>query len=56
VVIAGATRARLPEDVRVSPLPPLQVKGKAEPVTAYVLTAIDSASHSAGSTAPNRPG
>jgi adenylate cyclase len=37
VVIAGATRERLPEGVLVHSLPPLQVKGKAEPVTAYVL-------------------
>jgi adenylate cyclase len=37
VVIAGATRARLPEDAVVEPLPPLQVKGKSEPVTAFVL-------------------
>jgi adenylate cyclase len=55
VVIAGATRARLPEDVLVQALPPLQVKGKAEPVTAYVLESMAS-SHSAGRTAPNRPG
>ena len=37
VVIAGATRDRLPDDVVVEALPPLQVKGKAEPVVAYVL-------------------
>jgi class 3 adenylate cyclase len=37
VVIAGATRARLPEDVVVQALPALQIKGKAEPVAAFVL-------------------
>jgi adenylate cyclase len=40
VVIAGATRERLPEGVAVEPLPPLQVKGKSEPVTAFVLQSL----------------
>src|SRR3954465_4728623 len=52
VVIGGATHERLPEGTRAEPLPPLQVKGKAEPVTAYVLESIETASressHSAG--------
>ena len=52
VVIAGATRERLPEDVVVEPLPPLQVKGKAEPVTAYVLESIQTSSPPSGGAVP----
>ncbi|MEX0658285.1 MAG: adenylate/guanylate cyclase domain-containing protein [Egibacteraceae bacterium] len=37
VLIGEGTRASLPEGVVVEALPPLQIKGKAEPVTAYVL-------------------
>jgi len=48
VVIAGATRARLPEDVHVSALPPLQVKGKSAPIEAYVLESIQTSSASPG--------
>jgi adenylate cyclase len=37
VLIGEGTRARLPDEVVAEELPPLRVKGKAEPVTAYVL-------------------
>ena len=37
VVIGAGTRNRLPEGAVVEELPPLEVKGKAAPVTAYVL-------------------
>ena len=64
VVIAAMTRERLPEDVRVRPLPPLQVKGKSEPVVAYVLEGLVETSsagdspptQAAGSTSRKRPG
>jgi adenylate cyclase len=37
VVVGEGTRSRLPDGAVVERLPPLRVKGKAEPVTAYVL-------------------
>ena len=37
IVIAGTTRAALPAEALVRALPPLQIKGKAEPVAAFVL-------------------
>lgn len=37
VVIGEGTYRRLPDSVPVEPLPPLRVKGKAEPVRAYVV-------------------
>jgi adenylate cyclase len=37
VLIGGGTRAHLPEEAVVEELPPMHIKGKAEPVTAYVL-------------------
>jgi adenylate cyclase len=37
VLVGEGTHAHLPEDAIVEELPPMQVKGKAEPVTAYVL-------------------
>ena len=37
VLIGEGTRAHLPDEAIVEQLPPLQVKGKDEPVTAYVL-------------------
>lgn len=37
VVIAGTTRDHLPDAADVQPLPPLAIKGKAEPVQAFVL-------------------
>jgi class 3 adenylate cyclase len=40
VVIAASTRAGLPESASVTRLPDLRVKGKAEPVAAYVLHAL----------------
>jgi adenylate cyclase len=41
VVIGAGTYERLPDGVVVEPLPRLQVKGKEEPVEAYVLRSID---------------
>jgi len=40
VVIGEGTLDRLPEGTVVQPLPPLQVKGKEQPVTAHVLLAL----------------
>ena len=37
VVIGEGTRSQLPDEAVVEELPPLEVKGKAEPVTAYLL-------------------
>jgi adenylate cyclase len=37
IVIGGTTRDRLPEEAVTEPLPPLLVKGKAEPLEAYRL-------------------
>lgn len=37
VVVGEGTLRRLPEATVVEPLPPLQLKGKREPVTAYIL-------------------
>jgi adenylate cyclase len=37
VLVGEGTRAHLPDEAVVEELPPLQVKGKADPVTAYVL-------------------
>lgn len=37
VLIGAGTRAQLPDEAIVEELPPMQIKGKAEPVTAYVL-------------------
>jgi adenylate cyclase len=37
VLLGEGTRAHLPEGAVVEELPPMQVKGKADPVTAYVL-------------------
>lgn len=46
VVIGAVTRAALGEAAVVEPLAPLEVKGKAEPVEAYVLLAIRATSES----------
>ncbi|MBD0329563.1 MAG: adenylate/guanylate cyclase domain-containing protein [Thermoleophilia bacterium] len=43
VVIGAGTYRRLPDGALVEPLPRLQVKGKQEPVDAYVLRALDGA-------------
>jgi adenylate cyclase len=40
IVIAGATRERLPAGATADPLPPLHVKGKQEPIAAFVLHAL----------------
>jgi adenylate cyclase len=40
VVIGAGTLERLPESATVRPLPRLRVKGKEEPVEAYVLVAL----------------
>jgi adenylate cyclase len=40
IVIAGATRERLPEGAGVRALPDLQVKGKQQPVPAFVLDSL----------------
>jgi adenylate cyclase len=40
IVIAATTLAGLPDGVDARPLPPLQIKGKSEPVSAYTLHAI----------------
>lgn len=40
VVIGEGTRAALPEGADIEPLPPLEVKGKHDPVTAYLLRAL----------------
>ena len=40
VVIAASTRAHL-DGARVEPLPPLELKGKREPVEAFTLVAVD---------------
>ena len=40
VVIGAGTYARLPAGALVERLPPLQLKGKSEPVEAYVLRAL----------------
>ena len=37
VLIGDGTRAALPDEAIVEDLPPLEVKGKAEPVNAYLL-------------------
>ena len=37
IVIAAATRARLPETAETDALPEFQVKGKAQPIAAFVL-------------------
>ena len=37
VLVGEGTRAHLPDDAVVEELPPMEIKGKAEPVTAYVL-------------------
>jgi adenylate cyclase len=37
VLIGEGTRAHLPDDAVVEKLPPMEIKGKAEPVTAYLL-------------------
>jgi len=36
-LIGEGTRIQLPDEAVVEQLPPMQIKGKAEPVTAYVL-------------------
>lgn len=40
IVIAASTCAELPDSARVEALPPLQVKGKAVPVQAFILHAL----------------
>jgi class 3 adenylate cyclase len=40
VVIGGATRERLPDGADARPLPELHVKGKAQPVAAFVLRSL----------------
>ena len=40
IVIAGTTRHHLPDAAQVEPLPPLQIKGKAAPVQAFILRAL----------------
>jgi class 3 adenylate cyclase len=40
IVIGGTTYALIGDVAEVEPMPPLQVKGKAEPVEAYVLTGL----------------
>jgi adenylate cyclase len=40
VLIGEGTRAALPDGAVVEELPPMRIKGKAEPVTAYVLRAL----------------
>jgi class 3 adenylate cyclase len=40
VVIGGTTYARLPPEALAERLPPLHVKGKAEPLEAYRLEAL----------------
>jgi adenylate cyclase len=37
IVIGAATRAQLPQDADARPLPELRVKGKQQPVAAFVL-------------------
>jgi class 3 adenylate cyclase len=37
IVIASSTRDHLPDAAHVEPLAPLQIKGKAEPVQAFIL-------------------
>jgi class 3 adenylate cyclase len=43
VLVSAATRARLGDGVRCSELPGLVLKGVAEPVTGYLIEAIDDA-------------
>jgi adenylate cyclase len=40
VLVGEATRARLPDGTDAEPVPELRVKGKAEPVAAYVLRSV----------------
>jgi adenylate cyclase len=48
IVIGAATRARLPEDADARPLPELHVKGKQQPVAAFVLHNLPPATETAG--------
>jgi class 3 adenylate cyclase len=52
VVIGSATYAALPDTAQVTPLGELTVKGRRQPVTAYVLHGLDEQSSPSGSNGP----